>query len=720
MHNSRTRVITFGSGQEAVLTFGNHLTGKAPSLVRLVLRVGAVHIAGHIDTLGNLTARVVPTGQELTIRTGSRVSTMDNPSSEPAPEPSVFTRVINGELPGRFVWRDDLVVAMLTIAPIRPGHTMVIPIQQVDSWLDVTPETWAHMGTVQQAVGSALMEAFSPARVASAILGLEVPHCHVHLVPINRESDLSFANVDPDVAPESQDATAETIRACLRRLGHGPHVPQVARMSTRTDLKALRAHQVPTWWRDAKLGIFIHWTPAAVPGWAPVDSVIGDLLSAGRPDALGENPYTEWYENSLRFPDSSASRHHRETYGNKPYADFVDEFAAGLESWDPEDWARRFAATGARYVVLVSKHHDGWCLWPSEVANPNRPGWYSERDIVGELREAVLGAGMRFGLYYSGGLDWTFDARPIGNLGDMLAAIPRGDYPAYADAHVRELIARYRPSVLWNDIAWPATAPSLWKLMGHYYESVPDGVLNDRWMPWMAPIAATQLDPVRRAANTLNARATRSGTGLIPPRPPHFDVRTPEYVTFDDVQRDPWECVRGIDHSFGYNRNSGPGDFLGEEELLTMTTDIVSKGGNLLLNVGPRGEDATIPAEQCRALDALGRWSGSEGSSIFGSRPWVRPVGRSMEGHDLRIWAHDRVTYVSVGPADRPRSNAEGTSGTVTIPGVATTPTTLVCDSAGRPLDFRADESTISVEITDSDNRLWPVVELHDCAARPL
>lgn len=145
--------------------------------------------------------------------------------SQSHPEPSVFTRVISGELPGRFVWRDESVVAMLTIAPIRPGHTMVIPIEQVDSWLDVPPATWAHMGVVQQAVGSALIQAFSPLRVATAILGLEVPHCHVHLVPIDRESDLSFANADPNVPAEQQDASAEAIRVALRAAGHSAHVP---------------------------------------------------------------------------------------------------------------------------------------------------------------------------------------------------------------------------------------------------------------------------------------------------------------------------------------------------------------------------------------------------------------------------------------------------------------------------------------------------------------
>lgn len=136
------------------------------------------------------------------------------------PEPSVFTRIINGELPGRFVWRDDEVVAFLTIAPLRPGHTLVVPIAQIDHWTDVPPALWARMGEVQQAVGRALLETFGSLRVGSIIAGMEVPHCHIHLVPINSESELSFALVDHSPRPEDLDAAAAAIRARLRVLGH--------------------------------------------------------------------------------------------------------------------------------------------------------------------------------------------------------------------------------------------------------------------------------------------------------------------------------------------------------------------------------------------------------------------------------------------------------------------------------------------------------------------
>ena len=144
--------------------------------------------------------------------------------SEPV-DPSVFTLIIRGGIPGRFVWRDDDVVAFLTIGPIRPGHTLVVPVEQIDHWTDVPAHLWARVGEVQQVVGQALMDAFSPVRVGSIIAGLEVPHCHVHLIPIDAESDLNFANVDPDPSPDAMDDAAARIRAALRAAGHGPLVP---------------------------------------------------------------------------------------------------------------------------------------------------------------------------------------------------------------------------------------------------------------------------------------------------------------------------------------------------------------------------------------------------------------------------------------------------------------------------------------------------------------
>ncbi|MFM7063451.1 MAG: HIT family protein [Actinomycetes bacterium] len=138
---------------------------------------------------------------------------------------SVFTMIIRGDLPGRFVWKEDDVVAFLTIGPVQPGHTLVVPVAQVDRWTDVDPATWARVTEVSRSVGQALEQAFGRARVGLVVAGLEVPHCHVHLIPMDHESDLSFAHADVSPAPEDLDAHALRIRAALRELGHDAVVP---------------------------------------------------------------------------------------------------------------------------------------------------------------------------------------------------------------------------------------------------------------------------------------------------------------------------------------------------------------------------------------------------------------------------------------------------------------------------------------------------------------
>jgi len=464
-------------------------------------------------------------------------------------------------------------------------------------------------------------------------------------------------------------------------------------------LKRLRQHRVPAWWLDAKLGIFVHWTIASIPAFAPVDVDIGELVQSGRRDALSFAPYAEWYENSLRFADSPASQHHRAVYGDRPYESFAAEWEAGLEDWDPDAWAARFAATGARYVVFVTKHMDGYCLWPTGVRNPHRPGCNCRRDVVGELAEAVRGAGMRFGLYYSGGLDSTFNDRRIGSVAEMLDAVPRGDYPEYAEAQVRELIDRYAPSVLWNDIAWPTEGKHLWPLFEHYYERVPDGVVNDRWMPWSPLLGTMRYERARNALDSVMRRQARRNAGVIPPRPPHSDVRTPEYVVFDDVQRKPWECVRGMDQSFGHNAQSRPEHFLGHGELLWMLTDIVAKGGNLLLNVGPRG-DAQLPDAQVTRLDWLAEWVVPHADAIAATRPWIRPGTTTAEGCDVRYTARDETVFAFV----------RDPLPTVTLADVRATPTTAVTTVGGEALPWIDTPSGIVVDLPSVTGRPEPMV----------
>lgn len=133
---------------------------------------------------------------------------------------SVFTRIIAGELPARFVWRDDRCVAFLSSQPLKPGHTLVVPREEVDHWLDLDPELARHLMTVSQSVGKAIQHGFQPVKVGLMIAGLEVRHVHLHLVPMEGLHDLEFGRQNRSPDPAAMDRAAETIRASLRSLGY--------------------------------------------------------------------------------------------------------------------------------------------------------------------------------------------------------------------------------------------------------------------------------------------------------------------------------------------------------------------------------------------------------------------------------------------------------------------------------------------------------------------
>ena len=133
---------------------------------------------------------------------------------------SVFTRIIDGELPGRFVWRDDRAVAFLTIAPLKPGHTLVVPIEEVEDWVDLDPDLLAHLTWVSQIIGRAIDASFQPTKVGLMIAGLEVPHVHIHVLPMNSVTDLDFANADANTSEESLDDAAKRIRVALADMRH--------------------------------------------------------------------------------------------------------------------------------------------------------------------------------------------------------------------------------------------------------------------------------------------------------------------------------------------------------------------------------------------------------------------------------------------------------------------------------------------------------------------
>lgn len=372
---------------------------------------------------------------------------------------------------------------------------------------------------------------------------------------------------------------------------------------------SLSKHQVPDWFQDAKLGIFIHWGLYSVPAWAPLSGDIQKLMT--RKDPFAHNPYAEWYLNSLRIKGSPTYNHHVSTYGSEfDYYRFAETFNEKTREWRPETWARAFHDAGARYVVLTTKHHDGFRLWPSEIANPHAGGRVlsADRDLVGELTAAVRTAGLKMGLYYSGGLDWTFTSEPIVTLADLFARVPQSEeYARYADGHFFELIRRYQPAILWNDISYPK-AGKVAEIFATFYNTVPDGVVDNRFGVEFA------------------------------------DYTTPEYQTYEKITEKKWEACRGLGFSFGYNQQEGPSQVIAPDELVALLVDIVSKNGNLLLNVGPRA-DGTIPEIQMDRLQKLGAWMEVNGEGIHGTRPWVRPAA-SMDGSEVRFTRKDDSIYV--------------------------------------------------------------------------
>lgn len=409
-----------------------------------------------------------------------------------------------------------------------------------------------------------------------------------------------------------------------------------------------RSRVIPDWYDEAKLGVFIHWGPASVPAFA-----VGDPLKPGELEQflLGDSqreelPYSEWYMYSMSRPDSATREHHARVYGAAPYFDFAPIFEERVAaSWNPEDWADLFHAAGARYVVLVTKHHDGFTLWPSEVDNPHQPDWNAQRDMVGDLARAVRDRGMRFGTYYSTGLDWTFQLEARGDLvRDMLLSAP-GDqaYADYVYAHLEELIARYSPDVLWADIGYPSKG-RLPKLLEHYFAAVPAGVVNDRWNPVDALGGIASLPGGTAALKALARWVTESADPLADD-PARIGFKTAEYSSLAGIAPFKWEATRGLGASFAYNAQEQPEDMLDAEALVLFVVDTVAKNGNVLINVGP-DSFGTIQPEQQAPLRGLGAWLQTNGEAIYGTRPHSRAANES--GRELRYTRSDEALYAIV------------------------------------------------------------------------
>ena len=364
--------------------------------------------------------------------------------------------------------------------------------------------------------------------------------------------------------------------------------------------------EVPEWFLDAKLGFMVSWGAFSVPAWGEPIGELGTIEDWK--EWFKHNPYAEWYYNTIRIEGSPAREFHKKNFNDCDYDDLLDMWKA--EKFQPDEWAKLFAYAGAQYIVPLSKHHDGITLWDAPgTGTRNTVHRGPKRDLIGDIATAVRKAGIRFAVYYSGGLDWevtkTLPAISDNNQGiEGMQRPVDAAYSMYAYKHVIDLINRYKPDLLWNDIQWPDFSKregeySLAALFDYYYKEVPHGVVNDRW-----------------------GKET------------HFDYETSEYQFMADSENAPaWENCRGIGLSFGYNQVESEQHSLNTESALRHFLDIVSRGGNFLLNVGPTAS-GEIPEIQKKVLMGLGDWMAINSGAVYATRaikeipatdtPWVR------------------------------------------------------------------------------------------------
>ena len=410
--------------------------------------------------------------------------------------------------------------------------------------------------------------------------------------------------------------------------------------------KSVKKHEVPAWFHDAKLGIFVHWGLYSVPAFAVTGmDLIETIKEQGFAGQFKKNPYAEWYMNSLSISGSPTREYHEETYGRDfKYEDFAPMFNDAIEKWNPQQMAELFKDAGAKYVVLVTKHHDGFLLWPSDHPHPEDENYHASRDIVGELTEAVKKEGMKMGFYYSGTLDWSFQEESIK---DMISFITNGvmdpEYVEYDNNNWHELIEKHDPLILWNDIGYPPNT-NVYEIFADFYNKHEEGVINDRWMQlgkWTRKII--KFKPIAAIVKWVARRAFIKGSAGMPTTM-HHDFRTPEYTHFEDIKDYKWESTRGIGNSFGYNKFEKEEDYLTSEALIRMFVDIVSKNGNLLINVGPKA-DGSIPEAQKKCLSGLGKWLKINGEAIYGTRPWKKAEAHTEDGIEIRFTQDEEHLY---------------------------------------------------------------------------
>jgi alpha-L-fucosidase len=356
--------------------------------------------------------------------------------------------------------------------------------------------------------------------------------------------------------------------------------------------QSLDARPTPSWYKEAKFGIFIHWGVYSVPAWAP------------------KGQYAEWYQHALQTKDYGGQvyDYHKKKYGSEvTYYELVHLFKAEL--FDPDQWAKLFEQSGAKYIVLTSKHHDGFALWPSKEASGtwgfpwNAVEAGPHRDLLGDLFAAVRKTSVHAGIYYS--------------LYEWYNPLWRYDKNLYVEKHcwpqMMDVINRYQPDVFWTDGDWDAS-DTVWRskefLDWLFNESpVKDKVVvNDRW-----------------------------GRGISFH---HGGIYTPEYQPDLDFQNHDFEESRGMGFSYGYNREEDAWDYNSSQVLIFHLLDKVSRGGNFLLDIGPDGDGKIPPIMQERLLD-IGEWLKINGEAIYGTYRWKQPFQWSDGRRDYKPKSDD-------------------------------------------------------------------------------